>query len=376
MWQKMKGRWQHARLGFTLIELLVVIAIIAVLVALLLPAVQQAREAARRAQCKNNMKQLGLSLHNYHDVYKCFPSAGGGTNDPPGASGHTNLGNNWDRLSGLVWLTPFLDQAPLWNQISTRQTLNGTTYPAMGPESFDWNYPLWQVQIPVLRCPSDRFGNTNAAQWGRTNYAFCVGDTIQNNERGGGWAPNPRGMMYHWSHLDTGACLDGTSNTIAMGERGLNQADNSVLGGVVQSLGGFQQNPMVCMNTAQGGKYIASQLGNVQPYPGYNWADFCPSKTGCTTILPPNSPSCLVSGWDGDSGIHSMGSRHTGGCHVVLCDGAVRFVSSSINAGNLSAPDPALINTSWNGKDPSGPSPYGVWGALGTRNGSESIGDF
>src|SRR5438270_6004969 len=98
------------RRGFTLIELLVVIAIIAVLVALLLPAVQQAREAARRSQCKNNLKQIGLALHNYHDIFNLFPSASGGTDQ--GAK------NNGDRLSGIVMLLPHLDQAPLWNQIS------------------------------------------------------------------------------------------------------------------------------------------------------------------------------------------------------------------------------------------------------------------
>src|SRR5215472_14104584 len=112
--------WRNKR-GFTLIELLVVIAIIAVLVALLLPAVQQAREAARRAQCKNNMKQLGLALHNYHDVATVFPFEAGGTGwSGPGTG-------NWGRLSGLVLLTPYLDQQGLWNQISTPMTVSWST---------------------------------------------------------------------------------------------------------------------------------------------------------------------------------------------------------------------------------------------------------
>src|SRR5438552_8131033 len=113
MWEKMTTRCRRRRLGFTLIELLVVIAIIAVLIALLLPAVQQAREAARRSQCKNNLKQLGLALHNYHETYGVFPFECGGT-------GWTGSGTgNWGRLSGTVVLLPFLDQTPLWNQIST-----------------------------------------------------------------------------------------------------------------------------------------------------------------------------------------------------------------------------------------------------------------
>src|SRR5262245_48623779 len=132
--EKFKVGWRRGRFGFTLIELLVVIAIIAVLVALLLPAVQQAREAARRSQCKNNLKQLGLALHNYHDVYGIFPFECGGT-------GWTGNGTgNWARLSGMVVLTPYIDQAPLWNQISNK--LPGGVvagfYPAMGPEPWDW----------------------------------------------------------------------------------------------------------------------------------------------------------------------------------------------------------------------------------------------
>src|SRR5262245_31606503 len=107
---RLQLRWRRGRFGFTLIELLVVIAIIAVLVAMLLPAVQQGREAARRSQCKNNLKQLGLALHNYHEVYTVFPFECGGT-------GWTGDGTgSWGRLSGTVLLLPFMDQAPLWNQ--------------------------------------------------------------------------------------------------------------------------------------------------------------------------------------------------------------------------------------------------------------------
>src|SRR5690606_28625210 len=105
------------RSGFTLIELLVVIAIIAILIALLLPAVQQAREAARRTQCKNNLKQVGLALHNYHDVFGSFTYKSGGTDRPP-SSAPCNLGNA-RRRSGWVGLLPYIDQGPLYNQIES-----------------------------------------------------------------------------------------------------------------------------------------------------------------------------------------------------------------------------------------------------------------
>src|SRR6478609_4093851 len=103
---------RHRTRGFTLIELLVVIAIIAILIALLLPAVQQAREAARRTQCKNNLKQIGLALHNYHDTFLCLPHRQGGTNGPDPTQ------NNRDETGGTVFLLPYIDQAPLYNQIA------------------------------------------------------------------------------------------------------------------------------------------------------------------------------------------------------------------------------------------------------------------
>lgn len=372
----LKVGWCRTRRGFTLIELLVVIAIIAILVALLLPAVQQAREAARRAQCKNNLKQLGLALHNYHDVAGVFPFEAGGTGWNGSGTG------NWGRLSGLVLLTPYLDQQPMWMKISTPMTVswstpNGTnTYPAMGPEPWDWGgaqiYPPWLIQIPILKCPSDRYAGPGQGPWGKSNYAFCLGDTVNGNNGGPEWwSPEPRGMFYYHSKLGVQDCQDGTSNTIAMAERALSQGATSIFGNAAMSISGIGANPRNCLNTATNKFYNAGI--STQDGVGNPWSDGGIQHTAFTTILPPNSPSCVISGWDSDAGIHSATSRHTGGTQVLMCDGSVRFVTENINTGNLSAPSPS--EGKGNGAIP-GFSPYGVWGALGTRNGGEPSSDF
>jgi prepilin-type N-terminal cleavage/methylation domain-containing protein/prepilin-type processing-associated H-X9-DG protein len=355
------------RVGFTLIELLVVIAIIAVLVALLLPAVQQAREAARRSQCKNSLKQLGLALHNYHEIAGMFPFECGGTGWWVAGSG------NWGRLSGTILLLPYLDQAPLYNKIATAQpggALNGM-YPAMGPEPWDWNYPAWQVQLPVLRCPSDKYTGPSNSPFGKTNYAFCLGDNFQGDNGGiEWWTPEPRGMFYYHSKTGVQDCIDGTSNTIAMAEHALAQDSTSIFGNAAMSIGSLQI-PQNCKNTATRKTYNAGI--STQDGIGWPWSDGGIQHSGFNTILPPNSPSCVSSGWDSDAAIISATSRHAGGVHVVMCDGAVRFISESINAGNPSAQDPAFGRGA--GGVP-GQSPYGVWGALGSKNGNEAAQDF
>jgi len=369
-----------ARKAFTLIELLVVIAIIAVLVALLLPAVQQAREAARRAQCKSQLKQLGVALHNYHETHKVFPSGQGGPSNNAAGVVNGNL------LSPTVMLLPFIDQAPLWNTISGGLPQTGSVYgtlakayPPMGPGSLNWDSPVYPpetVNIPLMRCPSDRYAGSQKAPWAKSNYAYCLGDTVTQTNAETTWTwwqPEPRGMFYSFSKLGLADINDGSSNTIAVAEMALAQDATSIYGNVVQNAGVITV-PQNCMNMATAKKYNTTPPSG-SDWRGWSWMSAYVGTSMFQTILPPNSPSCGSTGWQDDVGIYSASSRHNGGVHALLCDGAVRFISESINTGNLGATELAAARSGLAGAV-GGVSPYGVWGALGTRSGGETVGDF
>ena len=345
------------RSGFTLIELLVVIAIIAVLIALLLPAVQQAREAARRVQCKNNLKQIGLALHNYHGTFGCFPPRKTGT-----AGSDQNSGNA-RRMSGFFGLLPFTEQGPLYNAIQAGDPVNGIA--PQGP--YAWvSWSVWDVTLPWALCPSDgASGNTEK----NVNYVFCVGDTIVDNRD----STNVRGMFSNVNVCRIGSITDGTSNTIAMSEhlRGEisatagNQVKVKV--GIVTQLGGLRSNPGACLATVgQSGYYDASVQAKAR-HGKVIW-DGQPERVGFTTVIGPNGPSCAEvfdQYADSQHSVLSPSSEHTGGVNAVMADGSVRFISENISTGTLSLPAVS-----------SGPSPYGVWGALGTRDGGEVAGEF
>ncbi len=342
-----------SRRAFTLIELLVVIAIIAVLIALLLPAVQQAREAARRSQCKNNLKQLGLALHNYHDAFNTFcpmnlGTASSGQGDAITGGGH----------SGFVSLLPYMDQAPLYSTI-TSQTM---------PYIYPWSGSYWSAQLPALVCPtsppcSPYSGSPNV---GPRSYRFCMGDSIVNTVNAGASTLfYTRGVFGTYSRTGVRDITDGTSNTIAMSERELGGMG---LGGNKDKLGrtavsiSNASTPSNCLATATGDTYTS----NVVNWPaGMLWPAGMPYYAGFNTVLPPNSPSCSSGGDDEFWGVYSATSMHTGGVQVLMADGSVRFISENINAGT---PTSAEVT--------SGASPYGVWGALGSKSGREVIGDF
>lgn len=352
------------RPGFTLVELLVVIAIIGILVGLLLPAVQAAREAARRMQCSNNLKQQGLALHNYASAYKYFPARKGGT-FWDGSNGNT--GNRY-RLSGHIALLPYIEQTNMYNQIQAGDATAGIA--PGGPQAWGGWAP-WNISPSYLKCPSD----PGPLQTNRDNsYAFSTGDSVYAVRD----SNKVRGLFATRIYRSFGSISDGTSNTIAMSELLCSRpAPNGAQPGIATQarvykhtagyvlVPGLSQSPALCRAVTDGQYFIAGQT--FWGRRGINWTDGQPSYNGFATVLPPNGPGCADRGTWGDQNdiICPPASQHTGGVNVALADGSVRFISNNIDTGNLAIGAPA-------GQDIQGPSPYGVWGALGSIAGGET----
>ncbi|MCS7471104.1 DUF1559 domain-containing protein [Stieleria sp. ICT_E10.1] len=401
-----------ARAGFTLVELLVVIAIIGILVGLLLPAVQAAREAARRMSCSNNFKQIGLALHNYHSAYQRLPMHYGGTTPvAPLADGPGGVTNWWESnnfgnhelLSILVPLTPYMEQQALWESIS--QPFPITTpiafiFPPMGPTPTPGNgadparnsYDPWWTDVPAFRCPSDP-GEGRPAM-GRSNYGAQCGDnrsltfgpkfpdlTVNNSIEDQNGKLN-RGFFVPREFTRFRDILDGLSNTIAMGEitTDLKDGDKRTTPAITIS-GTIATNPSYCeenfidpenplfwldpdgvlSGNFPGDQPRATVFGEGR---GFRWCDARPIYHEVNCILPPNKGLCTNSFAENEA-IAPPSSRHPGGCHVLMGDGAVVFTTDSVESGNANAPQPT----------PGVESPYGLWGALGTRSGKEVIED-
>ncbi|MCS7237832.1 MAG: DUF1559 domain-containing protein [Thermoguttaceae bacterium] len=361
------------RSAFTLVELLVVIAIIGILIALLLPAVQAAREAARRSQCTNNLKQLGLALHNYHDSYQTFPARKGGSGacTTVTTSYGSRRNGNCNRLSGFIPLLPYLEQAPMFEAIRAGEP--GNSISPGGPAGWE-SWPVWDDSPNVLLCPSDNGYPDNRGPY--NSYAFSIGDQVATVRD----ATDVRGLFPYQRTVRIPDILDGTSNTVAMSERICNARlpdnyDSSGNALTVQArqiehvqgqavgVSGLTASPIVC-RAASDGKYFVSGARVICPF-GRRWTDGQPTIVAFNTVLPPNSPACAedTTTWrDQNSLVIPPSSRHPGGVNVLLADGSVRFISDSIDAGNLAVQQPST-----------GPSVYGVWGALGSKAGGEAV---
>jgi len=335
--------------AFTLVELLVVIAIIGILIALLLPAVQAAREAARRSQCVNNLKQLGLALHNYHDSYNVFVPR-----KQESAVGYSS------RHSGFIALLPYIEQGTMYDRIKA----GDATYGPFGPTAWTGWAP-WNVAPSMLLCPSAT--STSTATYA-VNYCFSVGDTVSGNRD----ASNVRGLFPAHRPVGIRQITDGTSNTIAMSEHLITQFNLGsqsagtlieVEKGTATGFSGLATNPQQCLGAASGRYYLDPTV--VKGKRGWRWTDGQIEKIGFTTVLPPNAPSCIDgsnANGDGSNTIMPPNSNHPGGVNALRADGSVSFVSETIDTGDVSLPTVS-----------SGPSPYGVWGALGSKEGGEAV---
>jgi prepilin-type N-terminal cleavage/methylation domain-containing protein len=323
--------------GFTLIELLVVIAIIAILIALLLPAVQQAREAARRTQCKNNLKQWGLALHNYHDTHNIFPPAlnGSGRISAPGGPAFYVNGNVVQNTSGWVFLLPFIEQSAaygLYNFNATGSLSNPYGYPMAQPTNVNVNVAVTSMKLTALECPShpqageisssvpptsttDFYSRENAR---RASYAFNTGSMtdyslahtayngdIRQGAFGNGGAARLRDLT------------DGTTNTILVGEGwgGGRYKTNAVFGPW-----GLTGAHTCCHLYTPSNSTTVLSTATIAPYQGYKPnADYTFYTTGVA------DPLKRQYAW-------GYGSQHTGGLQVTLGDGSSRFISENIDA--------------------------------------------
>jgi type II secretory pathway pseudopilin PulG len=322
----------------------VVIAIIGILVGLLLPAVQAAREAARRMQCSNNMKQIGLAMHNYHDTIKSFPCF---ANQPGGGATGTGANQLWRGYSGFTMILPYIEQTALYNQIQSQSTNfyaywdGGVIAPAPAlPDA------IRRMSIPSYQCPSAQ--RPPSAASGRDvgtgmNYGLSWGSTHS-------WANlNNQNGMFRAQVNTTAKCstrigdiTDGTSNTLMASEHLSGDNNSSFLmngqTSEVRSTGvpwaGAAQYPSQAEIDAYGASCSSSTVhlsSNGQCYLAP-----LPTQTALNTIAPPNwkYPNCQTSnsGYSSDrDGVYAPRSAHTGGVQAVAGDGSVRFVSQSID---------------------------------------------
>ena len=367
------------RAGFTLVELLVVIAIIGILVGLLLPAVQAAREAARRMQCSNNLKQLGLALFNYESAFKTFPPRKGGTGTGIGFVGSNRTAHNGERLSAFVLLMPYYEQTAMYNQIqagdSTGVTSFGVTAPALGqmvapggPAAWQ-SWSVWNRAPSNLQCPSDGPVFNAPANTRQNNYAFSVGDTVVNALN----LTTPRGLFGLRVGCKIAEITDGTSNTISISEKlkasfnpsvaGANQFKNQI--GIATGVPNMTLSPGLCFTKSAGQYFIAG--ATVKGTFGSLWTDGQAERVGFNTVLAPNSPGCTndtnTCCADAVNVVLPAGSNHTGGVNAAYADGSIHFISRSIDTGNVNSGIAQPI---------SGPSLYGVWGSLGSKSGGET----
>lgn len=326
--------------GFTLIELLVVIAIIAILIALLLPAVQQAREAARRTQCKNNLKQLGLAMHNYHDVHNVFPHNHGRFTNGPAPANETG-GFSW-----IVYALPFLEQAPMYNSMTVGTQQNRDSGMDINPA----NKVAFQTPLSMVQCPSMDAPSTQDNPW-ITAGGYRWQSGAGNNNRKGARTDYVGNLGHIWGGWkDCGAVPDSLVNDAIpgsnFGTRGANPGTPWVNGeranewvnvnGVFNYGGSYRIRDIIdgTSNTVAVFENM-HYLGGNQPIFDYrvsHYASWMHNLGALHNLRNPINNQRYMQG-RGDLRCESPSSRHVGGMQACMADGSVRFISENIDHG-------------------------------------------
>ena len=364
--------------AFTLIELLVVIAIIGIMMGLLLPAVQSARESTRRMACANNLKQYALALHMYHDVNNSFPAGRSGPTTTTVTANSNPDTNRYHTWGPAVYVLPYMEQAARYGEYNA--IVNGVIHsqipPAFYISGIQAEYAnFFGERIPAFECPSDpeaRKPGYADGQWGtiyqnaRNSYVHSFGDLYNNNHTIAANA-NTRGMFGNRIWFGFSDCTDGSSNTIILSETATTPYDDcDLIRGGIQYVSGLSSNAGKCYDLWVDAYTMKPGLlsgTHVKTQRGMFIFDGRVAIAGFTTIVPPNGPSCQALN-SYSHGIFPPTSHHPGGVNGAFADGVVKWIPDNINTDKVigvAAPTTA-----------GGPSPFGVWGALGTRQGGES----